>query len=198
MFCMISGFAEHWQCPSGEWAIWTPDAATREAMNNAPDLGVEASFIQADYLRSSIEGESRVRRLVFTSFTVHDKFDAEIIADVFTDFVRAHQAFHAAFSVTTDLRPRGRTLRPEQISLTVSARSSDHPDRTVKEHLIDSAPTLHEWAAFAFAVNEIENASREATDPRFQVVLCSTTCSPCSSREQTVPHPVTRWPSAGT
>lgn len=170
---MISGFAEHWQCPTGEWVVWTPDSTTRAAMETAPDLGVETSFIQADHLRSGIEGESCVRRLVFTSFTVHDHFDAEIIANVFTEFVRAHEAFHTAFPVSTDLRPRGRTLRPEQISLAVSARSVDHPGSTVKQHLMDSVPTLHEWAAFAFAVNGIENAGPDAVDPHFQVVVGS-------------------------
>lgn len=170
---MISGFAEHWQCPTGEWVVWAPDSSTREAMRTAPDLGVDTSFIQADHLRSGIEGESCVRRLVFTSFTIHDHFDAETIANVFTDFVRAHEIFHTAFPVTTDLRPRGRTLRPDQISLTVTAHSSDHPDATVKQHLMDTVPTLHDWAAFAFAVNGIENAGPDTDDPHFQVVVGS-------------------------
>ena len=40
MFYMISGFSEQWQCPAGEWAVWAPDATTKEAMRTAPDQDV--------------------------------------------------------------------------------------------------------------------------------------------------------------
>ncbi|KXO94541.1 hypothetical protein AXK56_18020 [Tsukamurella pulmonis] len=173
MFSMISGFSEQWQCPAGEWTVWAPDATTKAAMRTAPDLGVCTSFVQADHLRSGIDGEACTRRLVFTTFTIHDVFDATIVESVFHDFVRAHGVFHTAFPVTTNLNPRGRTLSPEQITLAVEATSATHPGVTVKDHLMGSVPELHEWAAFAFAVTGTENARPDAEAPHFQVVVCS-------------------------
>src|SRR5689334_5062165 len=70
MYSMMSGFSEQWQCEAGEWIVWTPDAATKEAMQNAPDLNVCTSFVQADHLRSGIDGEACTRRLVFTAFMI--------------------------------------------------------------------------------------------------------------------------------
>lgn len=170
---MISGFSEQWQCPAGEWTVWAPDADTKEAMRTAPDLGVRTSFVQADHLRSGIEGEACTRRLVFTIFTIHDVYDASTAASVFTDFVRAHGVFHTAFPVSTDLNPRGRTLSPDRIALTVEATSETYPETTVKSYLMDSIPELHEWAAFAFAVTGVENARPDAPAPQFQVVVAS-------------------------
>lgn len=170
---MISGFSEQWQCPAGEWAVWAPDVTTREAMRTAPELGVSSSFIQADHLRSGIDGEACTRRLVFTTFTIHDVFDEQLIAAVFTDFVRAHDVFHTAFPVSTQPDPRGRTLTPEQIDLAITASSNSHPDVTVKDHLLASVPELHDWAAFAFAVTGVEQARASSRAPRFQVVVCS-------------------------
>ncbi len=173
MVSMISGFSEQWQCPAGEWTVWGPDERTRAAMRDAPDQDVCTSFVQADHLRSGIDGEACTRRLVFTIFTIHDVFDAGIAESVFTEFVRAHAVFHTAFPVSDDPDPRGRTLSPERIELGVTATSQTHPGRTVKEHLMTSVPDLHEWAAFAFAVTGIENARPGAAAPRFQVVVCS-------------------------
>lgn len=170
---MISGFSEQWQCAPGKWMVWSPCETTRKAMESAPDLGMDTSFIQADHLRSGIEGESCVRRLVFTTFAIHDHFDESTIANVFTEFVRSHNTFHTAFPVTMDLRPSGRTLQPEQISLAVTATSRDNPNITVKDHLLDAVPELHEWAAFAFAVTGIEHAGPDAAEPRFEVVVAS-------------------------
>ncbi|WP_248490248.1 condensation domain-containing protein [Tsukamurella sp. PLM1] len=170
---MISGFSEQWQCEAGEWSVWAPDAVTRETMKTAPDLGVRTAFIQADHLRSGIDGEACVRRLVFTTFTIHDVFDEKAMTSVFSDFVRAHGIFHTAFPVTTDLDPRGRTLQPEQISLAITATSATHPAATVKDYLMAEVPDLNEWAAFAFAVTGTEHARPGAADPRFEVVVCS-------------------------
>lgn len=173
MFFMISGFSEQWQCPAGEWTVWAPDANTKAAMRTAPDLGVCTSFVQADHLRSGIDGEACTRRLVFTTFTIHDVFDATTAESVFLDFVRAHGVFHTAFPVSTNLNPRGRTLSPERIEIAVEATSESHPGVTVKDYLMENVPELHEWAAFAFAVTGVENARPGAADPHFQVVVCS-------------------------
>lgn len=173
MMFMISGFSEQWQCPTGEWIVWAADSATRQAMATAPDLGVGTAFIQADHLRSGIDGEACVRRLVFTTFTIRDVFDEIAMASVFSDFVRAHAIFHTAFPVSSALDPRGRTLLPEQVTLTITATSDVHPRTTVKDHLMATVPDLHEWAAFAFAVTGIENAGSDTEDPQFQVVVCS-------------------------
>ncbi|WP_019201207.1 condensation domain-containing protein [Tsukamurella sp. 1534] len=170
---MISGFSEQWQCPAGDWMVWAPDATTREAMTKAPDQGVETSFIQADHLRSGIDGEASVRRLVFTTFTVHDVFDADAMGRVFAEFVRAHGIFHTAFPVSADLCPAGRTLRPDQIRMEVTATSAGHPGTTVKDHLMATVPPLEDWAAFAFAVTGVEHAHHGAQDPQFEVVVVS-------------------------
>ncbi|KXO99485.1 condensation domain-containing protein [Tsukamurella pseudospumae] len=170
---MISGFSEQWQCPAGEWAVWAPDATTRAAMKTAPEQGVSTSFIQADHLRSGIDGEACTRRLVFTTFTIHDVFDESLINVVFTDFVRAHDVFHTSFPVSTQPDPHGRTLTPEQIGLAITASSNSRPGVTVKDHLLESVPELHDWAAFAFAVTGVERARPDSPAPRFDVVVCS-------------------------
>ncbi|WP_132992637.1 condensation domain-containing protein [Gordonia zhaorongruii] len=170
---MMSGFVNQWKCLPGEWISWSPDEATRDAMRKAPDLGVDTSFIQADHLRSGVEGEACTRRLVFTTFTIHDTFDEDVIRSVFNAFVRSHESFHTAFPVSDHLRPEGRTLAPEQIELTVSATSNDHPGVTVKEHLMEHVPGLEDWAAFEFAVTGIEYAGEDADDPHFEVVIAA-------------------------
>lgn len=173
MICMMSGFSEQWVCPAGEWAVWAPDSATRAAIETAPDLGVETSFIQADHLRSGIDGEASVRRLVFTTFTIHDVFDEIAMTSVFSDFVRSHGIFHTAFDISSDLNPRGRTLQPDQVSLAITATSGTRPEATVKDYLMTMLPGLDEWASFAFAVTGVENARPGSADPHFQVIVCS-------------------------
>ncbi|MGO3325631.1 condensation domain-containing protein [Gordonia sp. (in: high G+C Gram-positive bacteria)] len=140
-------------------------------MRKAPDLGVDTSFIQADHLRSGIDGEACTRRLVFTTFTIYDHFDASVLASVFNEFVRAHESFHTAFDISGDMRPAGRTLRPEQIELAVTATSDDYPGITVKDHLMAHVPGLEDWAAFEFAATGIENAHKDADSPRFDVII---------------------------
>lgn len=168
---MKSGFVEQWECLPGDWVTWSLDKATRDAMGRAPDLGVDTSFIQADHLRSGIDGEACTRRLVFTMFTIFDYFDERVLSSVLNEFVRAHESFHTAFDVSGDLRPAGRTLRPEQIELAVRATSDDHPGLTVKDHLMASVPGLEDWAAFEFAAAGTENAHEGADNPHFDVII---------------------------
>ncbi|WP_461166990.1 condensation domain-containing protein [Tsukamurella serpentis] len=170
---MISGFSEQWQCPPGEWAVWAPDAATREAMKTAPDRGVSTSFIQADHLRSGVSDEACARRLVFTTFTIPDVYDADLIASVFSDFVRAHEVFHTSFPVSGHSNPRGRTLLPEHLHLGCCATSESTPAATVKDFLMETIPGLDDWAAFAFAVNGIQNARPGSPNPNFEVIVCA-------------------------
>lgn len=168
---MKSGFIEQWECLTGEWITWSPDEATRKSMREAPELGVQTSFIQADHLRSGISGEACTRRLVFTKFTVYDHFDQNVMTTVVNDFVRAHEPFHTAFDKFGERRPPGRTLKPEQIELTVAATSQDHPGRTVKEHLLEHVPGLEDWAAFEFAVTGVECARPGQDAPYFEVIV---------------------------
>lgn len=168
---MKSGFVEEWKCLPGEWIAWSPDTATCDNMREAPDLGVQSSFIQADHLRSALDEQACTRRLVFTTFTVYDRFDADAAATAFNEFVRAHESFHTRFDMSGDTRPAGRTLRPDQISLTVSATSDEQPGATVKDHLMASVPALDEWAAFAFAATGVEHAGEDVESPRFDIVI---------------------------
>ncbi|MCF8609071.1 condensation domain-containing protein [Gordonia sp. HY285] len=110
---------------------------------------------------------------MFTTFTIHDHFDADLIASVFNEFVRSHESFHTAFDMSGDMRPAGRTLRPEQVSLAVAATSTDWPGLTVKDHLMTHVPGLEEWAAFEFAVTGIEHARKDVETPHFEVIIAA-------------------------
>ncbi len=169
---MESGLLSQWRCPVGEWQVWAPDGATRAAMVAAPPAEAVPSFIQEDHLRSGEQDPGTPRR-VFTTFTIHERFSADVMGAVFTELVRAHAVFHTAF-VPSDGGYQSRTLRADQVELAVVATSATaDPGSTLKDHLVSSLPRLSEWAAFAFAVTGIEHAGSDAVDPRFTVVVAA-------------------------
>ncbi|MDF0531023.1 condensation domain-containing protein [Tsukamurella sp. 8F] len=170
MIAMKTGFSTQWVCPRGAWRVWAPGAEVRAALAAAPESEVAPSFIQADHLRSGGSGESAVQRLAFTTFEVHDRFDAGVMARVVTEFVQAHDVFHTGFLPGEDGALCSRSLSAEAVTLDVVATSEGDP-RTVKEYLLAEVPGLDEWASFAFAVTGTEHAGPDAAEPRFTMVI---------------------------